>query len=90
MQVCRRAIVSGRVQGVFYRQNTVQEAKKRHLTGWVKNLDNGDVELVVCGSEQSVQSLCDWLWEGPSAAEVVNVAISEEPIQAFDSFDIVR
>lgn len=89
MNICRRAIVKGRVQGVFYRQNTLNQAQKRHLTGWVKNLENGDVELVVCGSEADVESLCQWLWQGPSAAKVTDVKMTEEPLQSFEDFKIV-
>ncbi|MFO1258623.1 MAG: acylphosphatase [Gammaproteobacteria bacterium] len=89
MNICRRAIVKGRVQGVFYRQNTVNQAKNRHLTGWVKNLENGDVELVVCGPEADVESLCEWLWQGPSAAKVTDVKIIEELFQVFEGFKIV-
>lgn len=88
MNICRRAIVKGRVQGVFFRQNTLNQAQKRDLTGWVKNLDNGDVELVVCGPEVAVESLCEWLWQGPSAAKVTDVKILEEPSQDFEGFRI--
>lgn len=89
MNICRRAIVKGRVQGVFYRQNTLNQAQKRHLTGLVKNLENGDVELVVCGPEAEVESLCQWLWQGPPAAKVTDVKITEEPLQPFEGFKIV-
>lgn len=87
-QVCRRVLVSGKVQGVFYRQNTLEMATKLHLTGWVKNLSNGDVELVACGKENNVDALCEWLWQGPPAARVDNVKVTDEPEQSLTQFEI--
>lgn len=68
-----RATVSGRVQGVAFRQSTRREARQRHLYGWVRNLATGDVEVFVQGDEDSVNSLIDWLWTGPSAAVVTGL-----------------
>lgn len=72
-KVCIRAIVSGKVQGVFFRDSTCKKARELQLTGWVKNLSNGDVELVACGDRDSIMVLTEWLWDGPPSAEVSNV-----------------
>lgn len=63
-------MVSGRVQGVFFRQSTRREARQRNLYGWIRNLKDGRVEVFLQGEEESVNSLIDWLWTGPPSAEV--------------------
>ena len=72
-KMCIRAVVSGKVQGVYFRDSTQKKAEQLGLTGWVKNLEHGDVELVACGSQDSIMILTEWLWEGPPLAEVHNV-----------------
>ena len=70
MTICKQCFVSGRVQGVFYRETTRQQAEKLQLTGYAKNLSDGRVEVVMCGSEISVNKLCDWLWTGSDYSSV--------------------
>ena len=77
MNVCKRCLVSGRVQGVFYRASTARRASQLGLNGYARNLADGRVEVLVCGAAESVAKLCEWLWEGPPAAEVSGVVISE-------------
>ncbi len=69
--------VTGRVQGVYYRQSTQREALARRLTGWVRNLPDGRVELVAEGHPGQVAELVQWLQRGPAAARVEEVEISE-------------
>ncbi|MBS0288542.1 MAG: acylphosphatase [Proteobacteria bacterium] len=90
MKVCKRARVSGRVQGVFYRQGTLQKANALGLKGWVRNLKNGDVECMICGDEQTVEQLCQWLQQGPPAAKVSQVQIQDASWEDFDQFTILR
>ena len=71
------AIVSGKVQGVYFRISTQQQAIDLGLKGYAKNLDSGDVEVVFEGSEKAVKTLGDWLQQGPEQAEVEAVEISE-------------
>ena len=71
------AIVSGKVQGVYFRISTQQQAIDLGLKGYAKNLDSGDVEVVFEGSEKAVKILGDWLQQGPEQAEVEAVEISE-------------
>lgn len=71
--VCYRFIVSGRVQGVFYRDSTRQQALRLGLTGWVRNRRSGDVELIAGGDPDKINELEKWLWEGPQLARVTSV-----------------
>ena len=81
--------ISGRVQGVFYRAHMRDEARRRGLTGWVKNLPDGRVEAVVEGEEEKIQELIDWAHLGPPAARVDDVEVHwEEPREEFDDFEI--
>jgi len=67
--------ITGRVQGVFFRACTRDEAQKRKLTGWVKNLYDGRVEAVFEGEEEAVQSMVSWCHRGPSHAVVTDVSV---------------
>ncbi|WP_303786551.1 acylphosphatase [Azovibrio restrictus] len=62
--------ISGRVQGVGYRSSLQREATARHVTGWVRNLPDGQVEALVCGSAFALASLLDWAHQGPPGARV--------------------
>ncbi len=86
--VCCHCFVSGRVQGVNYRQTTYGEAVRRGLTGWVKNLADGRVEVMLCGELDAVIAMRDWLWEGPKAAKVSAVATEEVAWQNFSQFEV--
>ncbi len=68
-------LIAGRVQGVFFRACTQEEAWKRKLTGWVKNLPDGRVEAVFEGDEADVQSMIKWCHSGPPHASVTNVSV---------------
>ena len=74
---CRHYVVTGRVQGVFYRASTQEEATRLGLHGWVRNRDDGSVELVACGEESILKQLERWLWQGPKFAEVSGVQLYE-------------
>jgi acylphosphatase len=71
--VCYRCLVSGRVQGVFFRASTQREAQKLGLTGHAHNLPDGSVEVLACGEPAAVEQLKAWLWQGPPAAGVTDV-----------------
>jgi acylphosphatase len=73
MSLCERCIVVGHVQGVFFRASTKQKAGELGLTGYVKNLPNGHVEVLICGESVAVGHLKAWLWEGPPSASVSSV-----------------
>lgn len=71
--ICRRCIVKGRVQGVWFRDSTRRRALQLGLSGSAVNLPDGSVEVIACGGDDAVTALCDWLWEGPPLARVRSV-----------------
>jgi len=75
------AFVSGKVQGVSYRSNTVKQATARGLVGWVRNLSDGRVELVAEGLKSQVDSLLEWCHTGPSKAMVDDVSVTWEKVE---------
>jgi acylphosphatase len=72
-------IVSGRVQGVFFRAVTQQTAKGLNLTGWVRNMADSRVEAVFEGEDEGVNKMLKWCHTGPPAARVEEVLTEEEP-----------
>jgi acylphosphatase len=84
-----RALVSGRVQGVFFRANTRAEAKRLGLKGWVKNLPDDRVELVAEGPSWAVNELISWCHKGPAYSRVDKVEFCEEtPRGKYDEFSV--
>jgi acylphosphatase len=70
-----RCLISGRVQGVNYRATTAARATALGLDGWVRNLGDGRVELVVRGEPDAIETLVAWLWRGPARAAVTGVTL---------------
>ncbi len=88
--ICRRYIISGRVQGVFYRASAQQYAQSLDLSGWVRNRRDGRVELLACGDESVVAELEKWLEIGPEYAKVTNIEIiSENPSNIPAAFNVL-
>ncbi|GBE07438.1 acylphosphatase [bacterium BMS3Bbin11] len=88
---CCRFIVSGRVQGVFFRASTRDKALQLGLNGWVRNLSNGHVELLACGEQMNVEKLKQWLWQGPKFAKVKEVKyeiVSDACIDDLKGFEV--
>jgi acylphosphatase len=71
--ICRRSLVSGRVQGVFYRASCVRKALELGITGFARNLADGRVEVLACGEAATVETFERWLWEGSAASRVTAV-----------------
>lgn len=71
--LCKQFIISGHVQGVWFRGSTQEQANRLEITGWAKNLANGNVEVIACGSEENLNILHQWLLQGPKNARVDNV-----------------
>lgn len=71
--ICLHAFVSGRVQGVWFRQSTKEKSDGLGLDGWVRNLNDGRVELMALGDELAVRQLEAWLGQGPELATVAEV-----------------
>lgn len=85
----RSILVSGRVQGVFYRASTVAEAHALGLTGWAKNLANGDVLIEAFGREENIEKLILWCKQGPPMAHVSSVKVSPIPYRNEESFRVI-
>ncbi|MCU7960487.1 MAG: acylphosphatase [gamma proteobacterium symbiont of Bathyaustriella thionipta] len=71
---CCIFIVSGRVQGVFFRLSTRQKARQLEISGHAINLPDGMVEVLACGKSEALDALEAWLWQGPPAAQVSDVS----------------
>jgi acylphosphatase len=79
--------VSGIVQGVFFRVNTISVARSLNLNGWVKNLSDGRVEVVAEGSHAKIAEFIEWCHKGPPAASVDEVEVNwEKPTGEFTGF----
>ena len=84
-----QVIVSGRVQGVFFRQNTLKKAKELAVFGWVRNLMDGRVEVVFEGEKGRVERMVDWLKQGPVGARVEHIEIDWQDYRGeFKTFEI--
>ena len=82
-------LISGIVQGVFFRAETKKTALENNVTGWVQNLDNGNVEAVFEGTKEDVDEVIQWCHKGSDPAFVTNVATKEQsPLSNFDKFEI--
>lgn len=87
---CVHYRVRGRVQGVFYRGSTEARARQLGLTGWVRNDENGDVEIIACGDAAGLRGLEEWLWRGPANAQVKDVVAIPWVWQYFEGFEVRR
>ncbi len=75
--IARRCIVSGRVQGVFYRKSAQQRARALGVRGHARNLEDGRVEVLAVGAAPAVETFVAWLWEGSSTSRVTAVELVE-------------
>lgn len=74
-KVRAHAVISGRVQGVFFRQETQRTAERNQVAGWVRNLRDGTVEAVLEGEKKGVEDTLTWCGQGPSRARVEHVEV---------------
>ncbi len=88
--VCTLAWVHGMVQGVGFRYSTQHEAQKLGLTGYVRNMDDGSVEVLACGDEQQVEQLIDWLKAGGPRSARVDKVLTEphQPDREWTNFGV--
>ncbi len=85
-----RIFVSGKVQGVFFRQALKVMAKKNNVSGWVKNLKDGRVEAVLEGEVDKVSRIVEWSHGGPANARVKDIEIiNEKFVDEFSTFDVL-
>ena len=86
---CKKCLVSGRVQGVYYRATAAGRARELGVRGYARNLADGRVEVLACGDDQSVSAFVKWLWIGSSASKVTAVEVRDvppDPMQARAGF----
>jgi acylphosphatase len=81
-------VVSGNVQGVFFRDSTRDHARQEGVDGWITNRDDGAVEAVFEGPPRAVDALVEFCRHGPASADVHDVEVSEETPAGLESFDV--
>ena len=81
-RICKRFYVAGKVQGVWYRAATREQALQRGIAGYAQNLADGRVEILACGEKDTLALFVDWLWQGPELAQVTAVEEELLPLQA--------
>ena len=86
--IARRAIVSGRVQGVGFRFFAERTARRTGVHGWVRNLPDGSVETVVEGEEPAVMRYLDEIRKGPLGGRVTDIRVEERDPERLESFHI--
>ena len=84
----RRVVVRGRVQGVFFRDSTRDQAESHGVAGWVANRSDGAVEAVLEGPRAAVEQVLDFLESGPSRASVENLAVQDEDPEGLTGFKV--
>jgi acylphosphatase len=87
-RVRKRLVVRGHVQGVFFRETTRREAKRRGVAGWVRNLPDGTVEAVLEGEPGAVERVADLCRSGPPGARVVRVDVEGETPEGLSGFEV--
>ena len=87
MDICKRFIVSGRVQGVWYRGSAQQQAQNLGVKGYARNLADGSVEVIACGSGDSIEQLRNWLQQGPDNAKVSTVLAEDTEYRDLKTFE---
>ncbi len=88
MTICMRFLISGKVQGVFFRASTRFEAERLEITGYARNLSDGRVEVLACGEKDAIDQLQVWLTKGPPQASVRGVSCEPAPRQELKDFTI--
>ena len=83
-------LISGKVQGVFFRETSRRLAEKLNITGWIKNTPGGKVEVLVTGDEKDLDDFVNFCKKGPQRAEVEEVKVSKKQKIAFDKFEVIR
>jgi acylphosphatase len=81
-------LVSGRVQGVSFRDATRSQAEQLGLSGWVRNTQDGQVEAVFEGNPDTVQQMIEWCKSGPSSADVEDVSVENEQPESLSGFEV--
>ena len=86
--VRRRVVVTGRVQGVFFRDTLRERARAHGVSGWAINRDDGAVEAVLEGEPEAVERVLRFCRTGPPRAEVRDVRVTEEELERLSGFEV--
>ena len=85
-QICLNVIVSGRVQGVWFRKFTQEKAQAYGVSGWVRNLSDGRVQALLCGEEKNVRQVEAWMSQGPELSTVAELVSQSTPWHDYAEF----
>ena len=88
-KICKHFLVTGRVQGVWFRAGAKKEGERLGLSGWTRNLPDGRVEVMVCGTMPQLEQMEAWLQHGPELARVDQLQQELLPPKEFDGFMII-
>lgn len=83
-------LISGKVQGVFFRVTAKQIADKNKITGWIKNTVENEVEVLASGESTGLDTFIKWCKDGPKNAKVEDVIVTMVPLHLFTNFEIIR
>ena len=86
----RHLLISGKVQGVFFRETSQRLAEKLHINGWIKNCPDGKVEAMITGEESDVERFIEFCKAGPERAFVEKVEVSKRETTDFQKFEVIR
>ncbi len=85
----RRWLISGKVQGVWFRASTKKEAVRLNISGWARNLKDGNVEVIAFGNDDALSELGVWLEHGPELADVINIKQEDIAWKSYTGFDVL-
>jgi acylphosphatase len=88
-KMCKHFWVAGKVQGVWFRANTKKAADEIGMSGWVRNLPDGRVEVLACGTTEQIVQLEAWLKRGPTLARVDDLQSENLPWREFQGFNVM-
>ena len=83
-------LISGKVQGVFFRDSSKKIAQRLNITGWIKNRQDDKVEAMISGEEKNLNAFIDWCKSGPERAKVEEVIVSTKEKTYFEKFEIKK
>lgn len=87
--ICVHYFISGKVQGVWFRAGTKEQADQLGVTGWVRNLPDNRVEVLACGEQEKMVVLQEWLKIGPKFAQITDISEEELPYKEYRGFEII-
>jgi acylphosphatase len=83
-------VIKGKVQGVFFRASTKEKAKESGIKGWVKNMPDGNVEVLAAGNKDQLENFIEWCRRGPKQAIVSDVIVSNAEEIFLNDFRIIK